>query len=40
MEFWVHPLEVILWEVLLGLNTAICVYLLYNEKRREFSKGG
>lgn len=38
VEFYVHPLEVLLWEVMIAMNTAICMYLIYKEKKREFKK--
>ena len=39
VEFYVHPLEVLLWEVMIALNTGICLYLIWTRKTGEF-KGG
>lgn len=40
VEFYVHPLEVLLWECMIALNTGICLYLIWKEKKREFREGG
>ena len=36
VEFYVQSWEVLLWEIMIALNTGICIYLLYKEKKREF----
>ena len=36
VAFYIHPWEVILWEVLIAMNTGICIYMIYKIKRGEF----
>jgi len=38
VEFNVHPWEVLLWEVMIALNTGICLYLIWTRKKAEFKR--